>query len=465
MKRLWLLLSLVALLVPGGFAAAVELPVLGLNQMIQMALEKSPEMKEADQDIVAAQSELAQAKAGQWAQLDVFAVGGPAQNADLPTVLSKSAGGGLYVGQLINNDKNSVGIFGSFDFAIIQPLFTFGKIAFRQDAAASGVDAQKAAKDKKRAQIVLNIKELFYGMIVAKQGVGAADDANQFIQDARQRIQRLLGLGSPNVSDVDLYRLETFESDVMQFKAKAEAGARVAYLALKKNIGLREDQEFQLELKELPKDTRELDSQDEYMERALANRPEFEELKKGIEARKALVDAARADLYPSLFLGAGGSLAGAPGRERMPISYFNDDFNHAEAGVFVGANWHFDFGIGRGKLSKAKAEHQKLLHTKEYAERNIPLEVAKYYQDAAEYQKSFKAFEKGMIAARKWIVAAFANFDIGTGTAKDMFDAIDRYGKNRGDYLVSLYNYHVALAKLDYAVGERWTEPAVQLIQ
>ena len=55
MKRLWLLLSLVALLVPGGFAAAVELPVLGLNQMIQMALEKSPEMKEADQDIVAAQ--------------------------------------------------------------------------------------------------------------------------------------------------------------------------------------------------------------------------------------------------------------------------------------------------------------------------------------------------------------------------------------------------------------------------
>ena len=465
MKRLWLLFLLVALLVPGGFAATAEVPVLGLNQMIQMALEKSPEMKEAEQDIAAAQSELAQAKAGQWAQLDVFAVTGPSQNAGLPTVVSQSAGGGKYVGQLTNNDKNSVGIFGSLDIAVIQPIFTFGKISYRQDAASYGVEAQKAAKDKKRAQVVLNIKELFYGVIVAKQGVGAADDANQFIQDARQRIHRLLDLGSPNVSDVDLYRLETFESDVMQFKAKAEAGAQVAYLALKKNIGLKEDQEFQLELRELPKDTRELDRQDDYMERSLANRPEFEELKRGIEARKALVDAARADLYPSFFLGAVGSLAGAPGRERMPISYFHDEFNHNTGGFFLGTNWHFDFGIGAGKVNKAKAEHQKLLHTKEYAERNIPLEAAKYYQDANEYQKSFKAFEKGMIAARKWIVAAFANFDIGTGTAKDMFDAIDRYGKNRGDYLVSLYNYHVALAKLAYAAGEKWSEPVDQVNQ
>ncbi len=465
-KKRCLPLVLLAMFFSGGFAAAAEVPVLGLNQMIRMALEKSPEMKEAEQDVMAARSELAQAKAGQWARLEVLAVVGPAENADLPTVSTYPAGAGSYVGQLVNNDKDTVGIFGSLDLAFIQPLFTFGKISYRQDAAAYGVDAQKAAKEQKRAQVALNIKELYYGVIVAKQGVGAADDANQFIRDARQRIQRLLNLGSPNVSDVDLYRLETFESEVMQFKARAEKGSRVAYLALKKNIGLKEDQEFQLDLKDLPKDARQLERQEEYMNRALANRPELEQIKKGIEVRKALVDAATADLYPSVFLGVMASLAGAPGRERMPISYFRDDFNHAEAGLFLGSSWHFDFGVGRGKVNKAKAEHQKLLHTKEYAERNIPLEVAKYYQDAIEYQKSFQAYEKGMIAARKWIVAAFANFDIGTGTAKDMFDAIDRYGKNRGEYLLSLFNYHVALAKLSYAIGEKWVEPSdAQMIQ
>jgi outer membrane protein len=466
MKKLFFLLLSVVFLFSIASSAAGEAPVLTLNQMIQMALEKSPEMKEAEQNIVAAQSDLAQAKAGQWAQLDAFAAAGPAQNADLPlVVVTQSLGGGQSLGQLQGRDYDSVSIFGTLDFAIIQPLYTFGKISNRQDAAASGVGAQRAAKDRKRAEVVVNIKELYYGTIVANQGIGAADDANQFIKDARQRIQRMLRVGSPNVSDVDLHRLETFESEVTQFKAKAESGARMAYLALKKNIGLKEDQEFRLDLKELPKDTRELDRQEEYMSKALENRPELEELKKGIEARKALVDAARADLYPSFFLAAIGSFAGAPGRERMSISYFRDDFNHSEGGFFLGTSWHFDFGIGTGKVSKARAEHQKLLHTKEYAERNIPLEVAKYYQNAVEYQKSFQAYEKGMIAARKWIVAAFANFDIGTGTAKDMFDAIDRYGKNRGEYLVSLYNYHVALAKLSYAIGERWSEAPDQAVQ
>lgn len=455
MKKLFLL---VVCLLSVASPAAGEPPVLTLNQMIKMALEASPEMKEADQNILAAESDLAQAKAGKWAQLDVIAAGGPAQNADLPLVTIYQTPGGQLQGELSGRDYDNVNIFGMLDFVIIQPLYTFGKISNRQDAAFSGVGAQKAAKVKKSAEVVLNIKELYYGTIVAQQGVGAADDANQFIKDARQRIQRMLQVGSPNVSDVDLHRLDTFASEVTQFKAKAEAGARMAYLALKRNIGFKEDQEFRLDLKELPKDVQALDSQEEYMRKALGNRPELEELKKGIEARKALVDAARADLYPSFFVAAIASFAGAPGRERMSISYFGDDFNHSEAGFFLGTSWHFDLGIGTGKVKKAQAEHQKLLHTKDYAERNIPLETAKYYQDAVEYQKSFQAYEKGMIAARKWIVAAFSNFDIGTGTAKDMFDAIDRYGKNRGEYLVCLYKYHIALAKLSYAIGERWSE-------
>jgi outer membrane protein TolC len=169
------------------------------------------------------------------------------------------------------------------------------------------------------------------------------------------------------------------------------------------------------------------------------------------------VEAAEADLYPTFFIAGVGSFAGAPGRDRMPISYFPDRYNRGDAGGFLGTTWHFDLGISKAKIDKAKAEHHKLLRTKDYAEQNIPLEVAKYYQEALESQKSFEAYEKGMIAARKWIVAAFSNFDIGVGTAYDMFYAIERYGKNRGDYLRALYGYHISLAKLSYAIGEHWS--------
>jgi outer membrane protein len=160
MMKLFLLLLVATFHLSRSLAMAGEVPVLGLNQMIQMALEKSPEMKEAEQDITAAQSELAQAKAGQWAQLDMVAVTGPAQNADRPTVLVTQSDNGQYQGQLQGHDYDKVNIFGSLDFSIIQPLYTFGKISNRQDAAASGVGAQKAAREKKRAEVVLQIKEL-----------------------------------------------------------------------------------------------------------------------------------------------------------------------------------------------------------------------------------------------------------------------------------------------------------------
>ncbi|NTU48505.1 MAG: TolC family protein, partial [Syntrophobacteraceae bacterium] len=106
------------------------------------------------------------------------------------------------------------------------------------------------------------------------------------------------------------------------------------------------------------------------------------------------------------------------------------------------------------KVKKAKAEYERLLHTKEFAEQNIPVQVSKYYQDAVESKESYEAYEKGAVSARKWVVAAFANFDFGVGSARDLFDAIDRYGKNQGEYLLSLYNYNVALANLSDAIAE-----------
>ena len=449
------LLSAAMILITGSSLLAEEARVLNLEQLIQMALETSPELKEAEQEIVAAESDLAQAKAGQWAQMDVIGMTGPAEDADLPTVIvDQDLGGGLLRGRLEDNDSDDIGIFGRLDLVIAQPLYTFGKISNRQQAARQGLEAQRIAKEKTRGDVVLKVKELYYAYIVSRQGQEAAADADGFVRDAKQRIQRLLKVGSKNVEETDLYRLEAFEAEVRSFKAKADSGARLSYVALKRAVGISPNQEFRVDVKELPRDTRTLGTQEEYMQRALDTRPELDQLKKGIEAKRALAEAAKADLYPSFFLAGIGSFAGAPGRERMPISYFDDDFNHAYMGVVLGSEWHFDLGIGAGKLKKARAEHQKLVHTKEFAEQNIPLEVAKNYQDVIEAHAAYTAYEKGAVAARKWIVSSFSNFDFGVGTAKDMFDAIDRYGKNQGEYLKALYEYNVSLARLSHSVAE-----------
>lgn len=451
MKHGILLLIVGILVLAGGAARADEQRVLKLDEIIQMGLETSPQLKEADQDVKAAESDYAQAKAGQWAQADVLAIATGAPDAKKPYIRIDPA---INQGSIENRDQSGIGIFGRLDFFIVQPLYTFGKISNRKDAAALGVEVERLRREQKKGEVILTIKEMYYGLVVAQQGKSAAKDAEEFVKDARRRIERMLQVGSKNVDRSDLYRLEAYEADIKQFQVKADTGAQLAYIALKRSINYPAGQDFKLDTRELPKDVRALGAQDEYIQQAMAARPEFDQLKKGIQAKQAMVEGAKADLYPTVFAAGVGSFAGAPGREKMNNSYIHDDFNHTEAGGFLGANWHFDLGIGTGKVAKAKAEHQKLIHTKEYAERNIPVEVAKYYQESVESQAAYQNYGKGTVAARKWIVSSFSNFDVGVGTAKDMFDAIDRYGKNQGEYLSALYKYNVSLARLSYAVAE-----------
>ena len=436
---------------------AAEPRVFSLDQLIEMALETSPELKMAEQDILAAKSEYKEAKGGQRPQLDLIATGGPAENAQFPTVVLT----GKNTGILLSHDEGwgHVGVFGRLDFVITQPLYTFGKISNRKDAAALGVEAHTAAREERRNKIVLNVKELYYAYLIALQGKNAARDADAYIDDAGRRIKRLIELKAKNVDPSDLYRMDAFAAEVKAFAAKAESGSRTAYTALKTAVGLPEHAEWRIKETELPKNPANLEPEEEYIQRALTSRPELLEVKKGVEAKGKLTDAAKADLYPSIFAAAQGSFAGAPDREKFDNTYIADAFNHSYAGVFAGAQWHLDFGIGNGKLDKARAEYQKMRNTQEFAEKNIPVEVLKYYQDAVEANKSFTAYEQAAVGSRRWIVTAFSNFDLGIGTARDMFDAIDRYGKNQGEYLRSLYNYHVSLARLDYAIGKRTDMP------
>ncbi len=435
-------------------ASGAEQKVLTLDQLIEMAVATSPELKIAELDVVSAKTDLKMAKAGMLPQMDMRGVVGPVDAAKEPIIVVNPA---TMIGRIRdpNDNDNAITIFGRLDFTIEQPLYTFGKISNRRDAAALGVEAQIAGKEKVRNEVVLQMKELYYAYLIAGQGKKAAGEADDFIKDAGSRIKRLIQMKAANADQSDLYRLDAFSAEVKAFEIKATTGSHLAYQSLKRFAGIPENEDFRLDKTELPREPRRLASEEEYVQMALANRPEFTQVKKGVEARKKLMEAAKADFYPSFGLAVIGSVAGAPGRDDLDVSYFGDEFNHAYAAVVAGAEWHFDLGITKGKYDKAKVDYLKTAQQRDKAVRFIPLEVMKYFQEAREAEVGYQAYQQAAIGSRRWIVTAFSNFDIGTGTARDMFDAIDRYGKNQGEYLRALYNYHVALARLEYAVGQK----------
>jgi len=444
------MLGLVFLLAPLG-ASGAEVQVLTLKQLTVMALKYSPEVKATKSEVTLAKEQKNEAHGYRWPQFDATVTGGVVPNARLPQVRQVGEDKTLFFPD--PKDKlHGMNVFGNLTFMLMQPLYTFGKIAYREEAAAKNIEVKKAGVDLKKGEVMVQVAQAYYGLILANQGKEAVADARTYLRDARERVTRLLRVSSANVKESDQYRLAMYEGGVEKFAAQADEGSKVAYQALKALVGYGPNQDFRVP-PELPAPQPAAGGLDHFIRLALELRPEFSQLKHGLVARQLLVDAAKADRYPSFFFAVMGQFAGAPGRDYNPDPYVNDYFNDNGALPVVGAKWHFDFGILKAKIGQARAELEQLQNTEKTALMGIPVEVAKDYGKVQENYKGSVGMEKAYINARRWLITSFSNFDMGLGKMDDIFQAFERYGAFRGDYLTALYDYNMAVAQLDKSSG------------
>jgi outer membrane protein TolC len=436
--------------VASGAETKANTKVLTLKQLIAMALTYSPEVKATKSEVNFAKEQKNEAHGYRWPQFDALVTGGVVPNAQRGEVRQVGKNKTLYYPDPAGK-IHGVNVFGNLTYTLMQPLYTFGKIAYREEAASKNVLVKKAGVDLKKGEVMYQVSYAYYGLILSTQGKDAVADARTYLKDARERITRLLRINSPNVKESDQYRLAMYEGGVEKFAAQADEGSKVAYQALKALVGYGANQDFQVP-QELPAPVAPA-GLDHYIRTALELRPEFTQLKHGLVARQLLVDAAKADRLPSFFFAVLGQVAGAPGRDYNPDPYVNDYFNGIGALPAVGAQWHFDFGILKAKIGQARAELEQLQYTEKHALMGIPVEVAKDYAKVQENYKASGGMEKAYTNARRWLVTSFSNFDMGLGKMDDIFQAFERYGSFRGDYLQTLFDYNLAVAQLDKSSG------------
>jgi outer membrane protein TolC len=158
------------------------------------------------------------------------------------------------------------------------------------------------------------------------------------------------------------------------------------------------------------------------------------------------------------FIGAKASIADASNRDKLHNPFVFDEFSHSYGAVFLGLKWGIDFGITEGKVREAEAEYKKLLEKRRFADEGIPFQVRKVYYEINEAKKTAVATESAYRNAKKWLVAAVANFDMGVGEAEEIADAIEMYAMTRVDNLMSVYNEKMSHANLYYVTGMDITE-------
>ena len=445
--------ALAAALLGAVTAAGAQAPqpkrvVLSVEDAVARAVRRSPEVASNQYDVEAFLGKKMQADSARFPQLTAIGVLGPSPAANR----SPRTGESVALNSINARDGQVDNVFVRTDFLLIQPLYTFGLIDNLRAAAAHGVNAQKAAVDKTATEVALKVREAYYGLVLARELHAHLGDLHEQLLKAADREQTLVEGGF--AAEQDLFKLKTFQGELEKNLHLTERLQDIAQEALRVWAGLPRDTAVEPADSTLGVARTPLPPLEDFVREARQKRPEFTQLREGIKAKQALAEAERARAWPMIFFGIQGSAAYGPNRDAIRNNaYVSDPLNHAYAGPVLGLKYDLDFGITRGRVKEADAEVGKLQALQAYADEGIPLQVQKAYGELQEAQKNVDALDRANEYARKWVVTALANFDLGIGDTKDLADAVLAMAKSRADYLQAVFNYHMGGARLENASG------------
>ncbi len=453
--RLWLSAVTATLLfftsVPAVFPQD-NTKVLSLDDAIKQAVRVNAEVKGAEFQAEVYRDKQKQADASRFPTIDLTAYGSLSPRARL---LNGRDGNPESTTDI--NKPSYDGVFGRADIVLIQPIYTFGKIDSYRSAARHGVKAYEAGARLKATDVAMQVKEAYYGLLLGRELKGLLEDISDQLNKATDKVQRQLNAGAPNVDEVDLYKLQTYQGELAKYMAMADEGINKAYYGLQiltDNVGKKID----IKDKYLEPATVNLQDFDVYKKAAMKDRLEFLQLKEGLAARKYLVKAQYADYFPQVFIAGLYSLAGATNRDHLNNPYITDEFNHAYGGAVVGFKCGRDFGIRKGRGSEARAEYMKLKMKQLYAMGGVPFQVKEAYLQLIEANSEIKSMNDAYTKAKQWVVVSLSNFDLGVGSARDIADSVKAYAKIRADYFRAVFNQRMAIANLDHATGKDASE-------
>jgi outer membrane protein TolC len=415
---------------------------LTLEESLRLALQRSPETRQA----------LAEVEGYRGKQLQALGIGRP--QLELSTVLGPSprARGDQVSSPDDQYSTDITGVFVRGTVSLIQPIFTWGLVENARMAAEHGVRAAQAGVDVKSTEVALRVKQAYWGVVTARSIRAFLLEVREQVEDAIDRTERLVEGGY--ATDIDVFRFRSKLGELDRGIHQTEKTIELASQALGAWTGQPRGVAVEPADEALPDLVRPLREVELYVQDAIAARPEFVQLREGIEARRRLVEVERKQGYPLFFVGLLGDLAYATNRDRLENPYVIDPLYHAAVGPVIGFKYNLDFGIRAGKVKEAEAELQKLEALQTFATDNIPLQVRDAYTTLVEAARNVKVLAESHDNAKSWLVASSSNVDLGVGDPDDLADAFAQYARSRAEYLQALYNYVFGLEQLAHAIGQ-----------
>lgn len=440
-------LVVVLLLKTGNAIGQENGTMITLNEAVKIALEKNPALRAAVHASEAARIRVRKSRAGllpradvqlNYARLDPGTVRRGNVFVEPARALVETFGSGD------PNDVRPAAYSNSFSTAlqIVQPIYNGGA----NWAALSIAQAQETSDEKNREdtkqQVILDVKVRYLRVLQAKELVFLAQKTLDSSIEHLRKSKNMLEVGLRDRTDV--LRWEVEKSNQEGDLITAENNHEVAFAALKHAMGVPYKQYFEIE--PLPLDPEPLSQNlDEQIGITMAKHPGLLALTASLDAQRAGVRLAAAALQPKInFLY---QLSWEENNTLAP-----DSFVSWRAGVSVQLPVFHSFRNIAG-IQEAKVEVSRFEETKRDAESALTLAVIRARLSVESSVKRFQIATKALEQARENLRILNNTYSVGIATNLDVLDAEVVYTKSEAGLIRSRYDYWIARAELDRAMG------------
>jgi outer membrane protein len=418
-------------LLPQKTHAQEKTPVLTLNQSIEIALERNLDVLVAKEEIEAARQ---QQKGAKTNFLPKFSL---EYGYLRPSETEITFGGVTFQ----NTDSNQWHLTSTVE----QPLFVGFENLSTYQLAKLGLDVAQIQLQRSRLDIILAVKEAYFGILTAAKLLDVANQSVRQLQEGVRVAESFYRVGlSPKIDLLDAeVRLAESERDVI----RATNDLKVAKAHF--NTILRQPIDTPVEVEDILSLTSYDRSYENSEQTALKNRPELQEADKNVARAEKEITLAKSDYYPDV---------------KWSLNYFRrGDDPSVNGSVFTDReNWEtgavatwtfFEWGKTRHAASERRVRLRQAEDVREKVKDGVRLEVKTAFLGLQAAEKAVKVAEKSIESAEENFRISGERYEEQVATATEVLDAQTRLTQSKTNYTTALAAFNVTRARLTRAMG------------
>lgn len=420
-------------------AAQAPRPVT-MVEALTLAAQKNHGLRVAALEVKIARAQLAQAEAAKSGQLVLSASYTRINEREGSTmVIPPGTIPGIIVPIVITLPAPDPNVY-SAALTYQVPLHSGGRIESQIALAQANLRGAEAALERAKQQVVLDVKQAYFQMLLAQAGVEVAaravTAADENLRVARARVAAGV---SPRFDEV---QAEVSLANARQGQIRSRNSLALAQHGLNALMALPLDTVLQ------PRETMTVvpirGDAAALVRRALEGRPEMVEHRARIDMALAAIEIARAGGRPMVVL-SGGPSYGNPGGSSVTATGWAVTLS---ATVSL-----FDGGLTFQRVREAEAKVEQLREVEAQIRQGIELEVRRSLLNFSSAAEEMAAADKAVELAQEGLRIANVRFAAGVSTNLEVVTAQASLSQAEGNRIQALFNVNLARAQLERAVG------------